>query len=296
MTHARVPPLSAPPPVEEHVNDHLKRQLRRFATERPYQLVAGSAAALVLASGTGVLLAGADDTSAPRQTTNAAVAEIAPRLDSAASRAQARVGAPASPSASPSPSATTTAPNPDLTTQAASKPAAPKPPSSKVLDYDYQAQTTYYYCGPAAVRNALSATGVGSTQDALASRLGTTEMGTNSAEDTTRVLNGMVKGDPYRTRMIPGGAATSAQIARLKADVVKAVGVGRGVVVNIAGDATDVDGGWHSFPGGHYIAVVGYRNDGSTVRIADSANPAAPAYWISTTALAHWAATRGYSA
>lgn len=280
------------------MNDHLKRQLRRLATERPYQVVAGSAAALLLASGTGVLLAGTDDTPAPRQTTNAAVAEIAPRLDSAASRAQARVGATESSSASPSPSATTAAPNPDLTTRAAPKQttAAPKSPSSKVLDYAYQAQTTYYYCGPAAVRNALSATGVGSTQDGLASRLGTTEMGTNSAEDTTRVLNAMVKGDPYQTRMIPGGAATGAQIDRLKADVVKAVGAGRGVVVNIAGDATDVDGGWHSFPGGHYIAVVGYRNEGRTVRIADSADPAASAYWISTTALAHWAATRGYSA
>ncbi|WP_207892788.1 C39 family peptidase [Micromonospora sp. MW-13] len=287
--------------MEEHVNDHLKRQLRRLATERPYQVVAGSAAALLLASGTGVLLAGADDTPAPRQTTNAAVAEIAPRLDGAASRAQARVGATGSPSASPSPSAASAAPNPDLTTNAApkqttAKPAAPKPPSSKLLDYDYQAQTTYYYCGPAAVRNALSATGVASNQDGLASRLGTTEMGTNSAADTTRVLNEMVKGDPYRTRMIPGGAATAAQIDRLQADVVQAVGAGRGVVVNIAGDATDVDGGWHSFPGGHYIAVVGYRNDGRTVRIADSADPAVPAYWISTVALAHWAATRGYSA
>ncbi|MER5705247.1 C39 family peptidase [Micromonospora sp. NPDC002296] len=287
--------------MEEHVNHHVKRQLRRLATERPYQVVAGSAAALLLASGTGALLAGVDDTPTPRQTTNAAVAEIAPRLDSAASRAQARAGATASSSASPSPSATTAAPNPDLTTRAApkqttAKPATPKPPSSKVLDYAYQAQTTYYYCGPAAVRNALSATGVGSTQDGLASRLGTTEMGTNSAEDTTRVLNAMVKGDPYRTRMIPGGAATGAQIDRLKADVVEAVGAGRGVVVNIAGSATDVDGGWHSFPGGHYIAVVGYRNEGRTVRIADSADPAASAYWISTTALAHWAATRGYSA
>ncbi|NBE84517.1 C39 family peptidase [Micromonospora rubida] len=277
------------------MNDHLKRQLRRLATERPYQVVVGSAAALLLASGTGVLLAGADDTPAPRQTTNAAVAEIAPRLDGVASRAQARVGATASPSA------TTAAPNPDLTTKAApkqttAKAASPKPPSSKSLDYDYQAQTTYFYCGPAAVRNALSATGVEGTQDGLASRLGTTEMGTNSAEDTTRVLNEMVKGDPYRTRMIAGGSATRAQIDRLQADVVTAVGAGRGVVVNIAGDATDVDGDWHSFPGGHYIAVVGYRNDGSTVRIADSANPAAPAYWISTTALAHWAATRGYSA
>ncbi|QLD24613.1 C39 family peptidase [Micromonospora carbonacea] len=291
--------------MEEHVNDQLKRHLRRLATERPYQVVAGSAAALLLASGTGALLAAVDDDPAPQRTTNAAVAEVAPRLDGAASRAQARVAAPpatAAPgSASPSPSATPTTPNPDLTARSTpkkttAKPAAPKPPSTKLLDYDYEAQTTYYYCGPAAVRNALSATGVDGTQDALAVRLGTTEMGTNSAYDTTRVLNEMVKGEPYRTRLIPGGAATPAETERLRADVVQAVGAGRGVVVNIAGDATDVDGGWHSFPGGHYIAVVGYRDSGRTVRIADSADPAVPAYWISTTALAHWAATRGYSA
>ncbi|KIR65935.1 C39 family peptidase [Micromonospora haikouensis] len=290
--------------MEEHVNDQLKRHLRRLATERPYQVVAGSAAALLLASGTGALLAAVDDDApAPQRTTNAAVAEVAPRLDGAASRAQARIAAPlaAPSSAAPSPSATSAAPNPDLTASATpkkttAKPAAPKPPSSKVLDYDYEAQSTYYYCGPAAVRNALSATGVDGTQDDLAARLGTTEMGTNSAYDTTRVLNEMVKGEPYRTRLIPGGAATPAETERLRADVVKAVSAGRGVVVNIAGDATDVDGGWHSFPGGHYIAVVGYRDSGRTVRIADSADPAVPAYWISTAALAHWAATRGYSA
>ncbi|EEP74335.1 hypothetical protein MCAG_04662 [Micromonospora sp. ATCC 39149] len=284
--------------MEEHVNDQLKRHLRRLATERPYQVVAGSAAALLLASGTGALLVAVGDAPAPQRTTNAAVAEVAPRLDGAASRAQARLAVPASPSASPSSSST---PNPDLTATATpkrttAKPTAPKPPSSKVLDYDYEAQTTYYYCGPAAVRNALSATGVASTQDGLAADLGTTEMGTNSAYDTTRVLNEMVKGAPYRTRLIPAGAATPAQTDQLKADVVKAISAGRGVVVNIAGDATDVDGGWHSFPGGHYIAVVGYRDAGRTVRIADSADPAVPAYWISTAALAHWAATRGYSA
>jgi hypothetical protein len=274
--------------------------LRRLVTRRPYQLAVGSAAALLLASGTGTLLAGTDD--ARERPTGTAVAEIAPRLDDAAGRAQARVAAPKSPSASPSPSATSTAPDPDLTTRAvtekatAKATASKKAPSSRMLDYDYAAQTTYYYCGPAAVRNALSAAGIKAGQDELAAELGTTEMGTNSAADTTRVLNEMVEGDPYRTRTIPGNAATSAQAERLRADVVAAIAAGRGVVVNVAGDVTDLAGGWHSFPGGHYVAVVGYRDDGRTVRIADSADPSVPAYWLSSTALAHWAATRGYSA
>ncbi|WP_229397895.1 C39 family peptidase [Micromonospora okii] len=275
------------------MNHPVKRRLRRLATQRPYQIAAGSAAAFLLASGTGALLVTTDDAPAPRQTNNAAVTDVAPR--------PAGAGGPTRAAAPPSPTATSAAPDPDLTTRAAperatAKPVAARTPSSKVLKYDYAAQSTYYYCGPAAVRNALSATGVKATQDDLADDLGTTEMGTNSAEDTTRVLNEMVKGDPYRTRTIPGGAATTAQAERLRTDVVAALSAGRAVVVNIAGSATDVDGGWHSFPGGHYVAVVGYRDGGRTVRIADSADPSVPAYWITTTALAHWAATRGYSA
>ncbi|SCE97742.1 Peptidase_C39 like family protein [Micromonospora tulbaghiae] len=276
---------------------HLKRQLRRIVTERPYQIIAGSAAALVLAAGAGTVAAAGDD--APVQENTAAVADLgAARLgEQPASRGEARVAVPqaspsasAAPSASPSASPSKKAADPDTTAK-----AKPKPPSSKSLDYDYQAQINYFYCGPAAVRNALSAAGIERSQDALAGPLGTTEMGTNSAEDTTRVLNQQVKGNPYRTRMIPG-TATPAQMDRLQADVVEAISNGRGVVANVAGTATDTNGGWHSFPGGHYVAVVGYKNDGRTVRIADSADPSLPSYWVTTIDLAHWVSTRGYSA
>ncbi|MEH1101459.1 C39 family peptidase [Micromonospora sp. CPCC 205561] len=281
--------------MEETVKHHLKRQLRRLTSERPYQLAAASAAALVLASGTGALLTGADDAPAAAQAPSAAT-EL--RDDTAASRGQTRIaaapstGAPAASSAAPSASATRVAPDPDLTRE----PEPRKPPASKILKYDHQVQSTFYNCGPAAVRHALSAAGVARSQSALGAQLGTDEMGTDSAEDTTRVLNATVKGDPYRTRMIPGGAATPAQMDRLQADVVAAVTDGRGVVVNVAGSVTDTDGGWHSFPGGHYIAVVGYQDEGRLVKIADSANPATASYWVSTIALANWAATRGYSA
>ncbi|MBQ0901433.1 C39 family peptidase [Micromonospora sp. U21] len=282
--------------MEDPVKHTLKRQLRRLATERPYQIVAASAAALALATTTGALIAGADDAPASQHTATT-VAEM--RSDTVASRGEARV---ASPSASTSPStaaptasaaspAAKTSGNPDLTR----KPAPPKPPATKVLDYDYQAQNTYYNCGPAATRNALSATGIDRTQDELGVELGTTEMGTNSALDTTRVLNAEVKGSPYRTRMF-AGAPSPAQMDRLQADVVAAITAGRGVVANVAGDATDTDGGWHSYGGGHYIAVVGYKDYGRTVRIADSANAADPSYWITTIDLANWIATRGYSA
>ncbi|MGN9813086.1 C39 family peptidase [Micromonospora sp. BQ11] len=282
--------------MEEHVKHHLKRQLRRLAAERPYQVAAASAAALVLASG-GPLITGGDDAPAAARTP-AGVAEL--RGDTTvASRGEARAAAApssATPSgaapASPRAATSTAAADPDLTR----RPEPPKAPKRKILEYDYQAQTTFFNCGPAAVRNALSAAGIARSQDQLAGPLGTDQFGTDSVEDTTRVLNAVVKGDPYRSRMIPGGAATPAQMDRLQADVVAAVTDGRGVVVNVAGTATDTEGGWHSFPGGHYIAVVGYSDDGRLVRIADSADPAVPAYWMTTIDLANWAATRGYSA
>ena len=84
---------------------HMKRQLRRLSTQRPYQMIVGSAAVLVLATGAAALAAGVDDAPTDQRRT----AESAPRLDDVASRAQARVAAPAPASPSASPSATPTA-------------------------------------------------------------------------------------------------------------------------------------------------------------------------------------------
>ncbi|NLU78852.1 C39 family peptidase [Micromonospora sp. HNM0581] len=286
----------------------LSRRLRRLVTERPYQIVAGSAAALVLATGTGAAIAGTGTAPAPTRTTTAAAELLADtavtpeaiRAEVASPQAAAKTAVPRSAvpasaapaSASPSPKPSPTTADPDV----ASKEPAPAPPASKILEYDHQAQTTGYYCGPAAVRNALSAASIERGQDALATQLGTTYAGTNSAEDTTRVLNAVVDGDPYETTMIRGGAATPAQMDQLQADVVAAIADERGVVVNVAGSVTDTNGRWHSFPGGHYVAVVGYEDSGRMVKIADSADVSYPSYWLSTTDLANWAATRGYSA
>jgi hypothetical protein len=270
-------------------------------------VVAASAATLVVASGAGVLATGAQR-SGGDPVSAAAVAEAAPYAGELPARAELRApqspapslttpAATGSPSTAPAPSATSTAaPDPDLSRTPPAKTAAPKVPASRVLKHDYQAQTTYFYCGPAAVRHALSTLGVDRSQDDLAVRLGTTVYGTNSASDTTRVLNQLVSGDPYRTRMIPGQAATDAQTERLRTDLVATIADGRGVVANVAGSVTDLAGGWHSFPGGHYVALVGYRDGGRSVQVADSANPASASYWVSVEALADWIATRGYSA
>jgi len=168
-------------------------------------------------------------------------------------------------------------------------------PAAKKLDHQYQAQSTYYYCAPAATRIALSAQGHTPSQDDIADRLGTTEAGTNSAEDTTRVLN-TSGGRDYRTVEIPDPTADPAEMDRLQVDIVRAINAGRPVVANIAGTAVDTDGTAHSYPGGHYLTIVGYDDHGRTVTIADPANPNHSHYQMSTITLANWIAERGYSA
>ncbi|SCL19370.1 Peptidase_C39 like family protein [Micromonospora pallida] len=166
----------------------------------------------------------------------------------------------------------------------------------KELRVRYEAQPNFFYCGPAAARNALTTMDKNVTQDDLAHEMGTTENGTDSAHQITKALNIKAGKDTYRTIEISGAKADDAQTDTLRKDVVKAVDNGRAVVANIAGTATDTDGGVHSFEGGHYISVVGYRDGGDTVKISDSANPDQSSYWITTDALADWIATRGYSA
>ncbi|HEX5598597.1 MAG TPA: C39 family peptidase [Micromonosporaceae bacterium] len=178
-----------------------------------------------------------------------------------------------------------------------SAPSAPAAPSAMDVGVDYERQPNYYYCGPASARIALSANGHVLSQDDLAKKLGTTENGTDSSHDITRVLNKVIGRDDYRTVEIPGETASGEQIERLRTDVIDSIRDGDPVVANIIGTATDTDGNQHSLPGGHYLTVVGYKDDGRTVKIADPFETRGDGtYWMSIDTLAHWIASRGYSA
>lgn len=180
---------------------------------------------------------------------------------------------------------------------AAAQSVAPAP-STKVINYQFQLQPNYYYCGPAATRIALTAAGHAITQDQAAAMLGTTTSGTNSAIDTTRVLNSVLGHGRtvYQTRKIPAYPATPAQAAQLQADVVNTISSGRAVVANIAGHLTDTSGVFHAYEGGHYLTLIGYQGGGKTVKIADPANRSGDGtYWVSTPKLADWISQRGYS-
>ncbi|MEV4390098.1 C39 family peptidase, partial [Micromonospora sp. NPDC049580] len=62
-----------------------------------------------------------------------------------------------------------------------------KPSGERQLGVRYEAQPNFYYCGPAAARNALSVQGKDISVDAMAKEMGTTEAGTNSINDITPV-------------------------------------------------------------------------------------------------------------
>ncbi|MDQ7907507.1 C39 family peptidase [Phytohabitans sp. ZYX-F-186] len=171
-----------------------------------------------------------------------------------------------------------------------------KPAGERELNVRYEAQPNFYYCGPAAARNALSVQGKNIDVDAMAKEMGTTEAGTNSINDITPVLNKETgDDDAYKSVEIRENNADGKQTDKLRTDIVRTIDESRAVVANIAGTTTDTDGVTHSFEGGHYISVVGYRDDGKTVTIADSANPDQASYRISVDNLADWIATRGYS-
>jgi hypothetical protein len=247
-----------------------------------------SAAVVAAAVATSITLNHPDSASAG-VTRNAAV------LDVAIARPPADPpGKPAKPLVSATPAApASTQPAAPASTQ----PAAPKPPAAKELGFEFQLQPNYYYCGPSATAMALSAHGTRVSVDTLASELGTTVNGTDSAHDTTRVLNSVLGTNVYHTTSIPKQNATAAETDKLRADVVHAISNGYGVVANIAGYTTDTAGVRHNFPGGHYIAIVGYLDDGNTVKIADSSGMFGPGtYWVSTSNTANWIGTRGYSA
>ena len=199
-----------------------------------------------------------------------------------------------------SPSERTAAAGAALTAQPpkADASALPSAPATMLLKYQFQLQPNYYFCGPAATRIALTAVGHAVSQDEAAAMLGTTTSGTNSAIDTTRVLNHVLGHGRtvYQTREIPAYPATPAQAAQLQTDVLTTVGGGRAIVANIAGHVTDTAGAVHAYEGGHYLTVVGYRDGGRTVKIADPANPSGDGtYWLSTPKLADWISSRGYS-
>jgi hypothetical protein len=270
---------------------HLRTRFRHAAPRRYPQLPVKSAAAIGVASIFAVSLSQSVSAATAHGAHSSSVLDMSAAQLTLGKQAGSAAAKPAASKAAAAPAATS-APAASPTTAA----PTPPPPSEKELAYQFQLQPNFYYCGPAATRLAASARGLQPSQDDLAGQLGTTVNGTNSAFDVARVLNAVTGTSFYHTTSIPGQEATPPQMDQLQADVVHAVSNGYAVVMNIVGTAWDVDSVPHAYDGGHYLTVVGYKDDGRTVKIADPANVNGDgSYWMTTINLANWAATRGYA-
>jgi len=179
----------------------------------------------------------------------------------------------------------------------ADSPLRATPATMQLAGYVGALQPNGWYCGPAATRIALSAHGIVPSFDDIAAALGTTRNGTASIFEVSRVLNNIYGWQRYTSVEVPGGDITGNQVKSLREDVVTAINDGDPVVANIKGTITDFAGEVHSYPGGHYVTITGYSDNGDTVTVTDPADRVGSnEYQVSAATMLWWTASRGYTA
>lgn len=161
-------------------------------------------------------------------------------------------------------------------------------PSSASLAANQTPQTTSYYCGPAAVHEALGALGVWLSQAAAATALHTTTAGTAwsgggtspSGYPVPDVLNRYQSRNYYVPQ--PVSFATSGAISTYEHDLEMDVSAIRAPLV---GDAWETPSGYHlvGHPGGqqifHWFEIRGYYGSGATTLYEDSVHGATSIGW-----------------
>ena len=166
-------------------------------------------------------------------------------------------------------------------------PGAYYPPSAH-LAANQTPQITGYYCGPAAVHEALDALGVSLSQSAAAAALHTTSDGTGWSSGGTSpsgypvpdVLNRYQSRNSYIPQYV--SSATSSAIRTYERDLemdIYALGV------PLIGDAWEAPGGPHlvGHPQGrqifHWFEIRGYQSSGATTMYEDSVHGASSISW-----------------
>jgi hypothetical protein len=181
--------------------------------------------------------------------------------------------------------------------------ATPPPPAKKELAVEWQGQQTYYWCGPGSTHMALTTRLAASapSQQSLADFMGTTTDGTDDISLVRDALNHYLGTTRYVATYLPD-PPSPAQRDTLRHDVVDDIAHGWPLVANVVS-------GWRppGYPSGtiyHYVAVVGYDQDGALVEIADPAGDGAGGaswtsvprtYWISVDDLGTWIGAKGYT-
>ena len=109
------------------------------------------------------------------------------------------------------------------------------------------------------------------------------------------MLNAHGEAGWYETKYITS-YPTSSKVTLLESDARIDIDNSHAIVAGVYGDAKDTAGNWHSYDGGHYLTVVGYRDSGAYLHIYDVADNTN--YWMSALTVAVWIdhASNGYSA
>ena len=163
-------------------------------------------------------------------------------------------------------------------------------PSGASIVANQKAQTKSYYCGPAAVHEALDALGVWLTQDAAAAELHTTTDGTAwsgggtspSGYPVPDVLNAHQTRNYYVPQ--PVASPTAGAISTYEKDLEMDIWALR---VPLIGDAWEVPNGPHltGHPAGkeilHWFEIRGYQSSGGATMYEDSVHGAASISWSS---------------
>ncbi len=176
-------------------------------------------------------------------------------------------------------------------------------PASKTVKYTWQGQVTGYFCGPASTRIALTTRQASPpTQWTIANYEGTSSSSGTSRSRVVSGLNHYLNTSVYKSVAV-SDPPTAAQRASLKSMMV-------GTLTNNYTAIANVVSGWRppGYPSGtiyHYVAVVGYDQNGDRMLIADPAGRCSagsrwcnvPAtYWVTTQNLGTWVGLRGYVA
>jgi len=161
-------------------------------------------------------------------------------------------------------------------------------PASASLIANQSPQITSYYCGPAAVHEALGALGVSLSQSAAATALHTTTAGTAwsgggtspSGYPVPDVMNRYQGRNYYAPQYV--ASATSSAISTYENDLMYDISVIRAPVI---GDAWEVPGGSHlnGHPGYlqifHWFEIRGYFGSGGSTLYEDSVHGATSISW-----------------
>jgi hypothetical protein len=163
-------------------------------------------------------------------------------------------------------------------------------PSAAHLVANQTPQTENYYCGPAAVHEALDALGVSLTQSAAASALRTTTGGTAWSGVGTRpsgypipdALNNFQSRNSYVPQPV-AAPATSKAVTTYEQDLVADIA---GVRAPLIGDAWETSTSDHHLIGHptdrtilHWFEIRGYDDSGATTLYEDSVHGATSVSW-----------------